>query len=234
METKKVIGTCFNPNCELGKNQTPQEVELDDEGQAFCKNPECKMLLDIPSPKRLPIKKIITVAVPLIVLGLLIWGGISLFSGKSEQQERNKSDLLSKISNIDKTEAPANNENQTATTESNPVENKSTPETHKNTSENKSDHNNLTANSIEEYFQKIADNSISYNKKDNLKKEIVSKYFSDEKTIVVEIGANNTEVNHTEIKDYVEELSQQHYKIKIIKKETNGNQKITKLFIKEL
>jgi hypothetical protein len=84
METKKIIGKCFNPNCELGKNQTPQEVELDSEGQAFCKNPECKMLLDIPSQKRLPIKKIVLISSIALIIGFLGWGGYVLFSGKNK------------------------------------------------------------------------------------------------------------------------------------------------------
>lgn len=91
----------------------------------------------------------------------------------------------------------------------------------------------LPASSLEEYFAKIADKSIPYNDKDKLKSEVISKYFADEAAMVTEIGINDTEVKHTMIRDYVEVLSQQYYTVKIVRKEMNTNNKITKLYIKE-
>ncbi len=92
----------------------------------------------------------------------------------------------------------------------------------------------MTANSIEEYFQKIADESIPDANKEDLKKAIISNYFSDDEVFVIDMGKNNTEVGHTSIKEYVDALIILHTKIKILKKEVNSNQKITKLYIKEL
>lgn len=88
--------------------------------------------------------------------------------------------------------------------------------------------------SLEEYFKKIADKSITYNRKGDLKKEIITKYFENENAQVVEKGDNGTEVSRTSIKDYVEVLSLQYYKIKILDKETNDSKKITTLYIREL
>jgi hypothetical protein len=240
MEAENRKGKCTNIGvCEKANSEEVQVI-TDPFAELICSNPLCGLPLEeIKEGKtkkkgNFPVKKIINIGVPILVIGLIIWGGIALFSGKSEQNEKSKSDLLSKINNMDNSETPVNT-NQPSTTENSTTENTPATETTKNTTpEKKSDPYSLTANSLEEYFQKIADSSIPYNKKDNLKREIISKYFADEKTMVVEIGANNTEVGHTEIKDYVEELSQQYYKIKIINKETNSGQKITKLFIKEL
>ena len=52
--------------------------------------------------------------------------------------------------------------------------------------------------------------------------------------MVIELGENGTEVGRTNIKDYVDELSLQHYKIRIVNKNTNNNDKITTLYIEEL
>ena len=94
----------------------------------------------------------------------------------------------------------------------------------------------LTANTLNEYILKIADSNIDYTKKVNLKKEIITKYFSDENAMVVEIGKNNTEVDHKTIKEFVEELSQQYYKIKELSEKTirNNNRKITTFYIEIL
>lgn len=81
METKKVQGLCFNPNCSFCKNQTQQDAEVDEEGQAFCK--ECNMPLDIPNSKPLlPIKKIILLSSIALIIGLLSWGGYAFFTQK--------------------------------------------------------------------------------------------------------------------------------------------------------
>jgi hypothetical protein len=92
----------------------------------------------------------------------------------------------------------------------------------------------LTANSLEEYFEKIATDSITYGFKGNLKEQVISKYFESDNSIVIELGENGTEVGRTNIKDYVDELSLQHYKIRIVNKKTNNNEKITILYIEEL
>jgi tetratricopeptide (TPR) repeat protein len=101
-----------------------------------------------------------------------------------------------------------------------------------NSTETKAD--KLSANSLKEYFDKIADTSVSYKNKDKLKSEVISNYFAGEDAIVEEMGPNNTPVSHTKIKEFIEELSQLSHKIEIIKSEANSQNKITKLFIKEL
>ena len=92
----------------------------------------------------------------------------------------------------------------------------------------------ITANSLEEYFEKIGDSKIPYSNKENLKNEIIAKYFADGDVLVIEKGANNTEVNRVAIRNYVEQLSQLHNKISVLDKKMDGNNKITTLYIKEL
>jgi len=85
----------------------------------------------------------------------------------------------------------------------------------------------ITANSLKEYFQKIGDQSISYNRKENLKAGIIEKYFAGENSIVVTIGINGTEVDHQEVKDFIEDLSQRNLNFEVLDKKTDDNQKIT-------
>lgn len=91
----------------------------------------------------------------------------------------------------------------------------------------------ITANSLEEYFQKIADESITTNK-EKLKKKVIAKYFADENALVIELGDHGTKVGHTSIKDYLDIVSLQHYKIEILEKKMDKNQKIDTLYIDEL
>lgn len=92
----------------------------------------------------------------------------------------------------------------------------------------------ITASSFEEYLQKIGDQSIDYNLKGNLKTSIIQKYFAGENSLVAIIGNNNTEVGHPKVKVFIEDLSQRNFKFKILDKQTDNNQKITTLKIKEL
>lgn len=228
-ENRKGLCTNFDKPCT--KAVSKQIIEVPLTADFIC--PECESdLFEIKDKRRISTKKIGLIALLFVVLGSLTWGIIVIFSGHNTQQQSNKTDLLSRISDNKSTNAPEMNKNQPETNGMVPKKNEA--ETSKSNDSKAKNEDLLTANSIEEYFSKIADNSIEYSKKDNLKREIIRKYFADGNSLIVEIGANNTEVNHTEIKDYVEVLSQQYYKIKIIKKEVNSNQKITKLFIKEI
>ncbi|MEN6454191.1 MAG: hypothetical protein ABFD10_08020 [Prolixibacteraceae bacterium] len=94
----------------------------------------------------------------------------------------------------------------------------------------------ITANSLklEEYFQKIGDQSVLYDLKENLKAGIIEKYFAGENSLVVTIGINGTEVAHQKVKDFIEDLSQRNFDFKVLDKETDDSQKITTLKIKEL
>ena len=92
----------------------------------------------------------------------------------------------------------------------------------------------ITANTFDEYLQKIGDPSIDYDLKGNLKTGIIEKYFSGENALVVVIGNNGNEVSHPKVKDFIEDLSQRNFKFQVLDKKTNNNQKITTLNIKEL
>lgn len=223
-------GICTNiGNCKNADSKLPIDVALT--ADFIC--PECEReLLEIKGPTPIPWKKILLFTFLLLILGLLIFGGIYLFSDKGEPQ-KSKTDLLNKINSLDQAATHVNKQPiSTENTSNPPPPVREIPKAAAH--DEKSNPNNLTANSIEEYFQKIADESIPYANKKDLKKAIISKYFSDDEALVIDMGKNNTEVGHTSIKDYVDVLSQQYYKIQILKKEFNSDKKITKLFIKEL
>jgi hypothetical protein len=93
---------------------------------------------------------------------------------------------------------------------------------------------NITANSFDEYLQKIGDKTIPYPEKANLKSKFIENYFAGENSTVVIIGANGTEVGHPKVKDFIEDLSQRNFKFKVLGKKNNDNQKITTLNIQEL
>lgn len=92
----------------------------------------------------------------------------------------------------------------------------------------------ITANSFEEYLQKISDPSIPYESKGNLKTGIVEKYFAGENALIVVIGNNGNEVSHQKVKVFIEDLSQRNFKFKVLDKKTDNNQKINTLNIQEL
>lgn len=91
----------------------------------------------------------------------------------------------------------------------------------------------FTANSFDEYLQKIGDQSIPYDSKVNLKTGVIEKYFDGENSLVVVIGKNGNEVSHTKVKVFIEDLSQRNFKFQVLDKKTNTNQKITTLNIQE-
>lgn len=228
-ENRKGICTNIGNDCKNADSKLPLEVSLT--ADFIC--PECgRELLEIKGPTPIRWKKILLFTISPLVIGLLIFGGIYLFSDKGESQ-KSKTDLLNKIDSLGKPTTHINKPPSSTENTSNPP----TPVTEipkTDTHAEKSNAYNLTANSIEEYFQKIADESIPYGNKKDLKKAIISNYFSDDEVWVVDMGKNNTEVGHTSIKEYVDVLSLQYTKIVILKKEVNSNQKITKLYIKEL
>ncbi len=105
------------------------------------------------------------------------------------------------------------------------------PIEHSTTNESRTD---LTANSLEEYFQKISDKNFPYDKKEILKANAIEKYFVDGNCIVSEIGNKGNEVSHKTISDLLEAMKQGNIKIEILEKKTNNSQKIISLKIKEL
>jgi hypothetical protein len=91
----------------------------------------------------------------------------------------------------------------------------------------------ITANSFEEYLQRIGDPSIPYESKGNLKTGIIEKYFAGENSLVVVIEKNGTESSHQKVKVFIEDLSQRNFKFKVLDKKTDNNQKINTLNIQE-
>ena len=226
------FSVCKNPDCSLlDKPQgNPDFNEMSDK---IC--PECKQLLELPYQKpAIPIKKVLIFSSIVIVIGLSGWGIISLFTNiKSKEIGPTTKDIPS-ITNKEKTDNVPVNTVNVSKAESDPTVNNNP----KIAQPEKSPKQNVTSNlipenTLEEYFQKIADESIEYGKKSTMKKEIIFKFFSGETALVIQMGKNNTEVGHTPINDYVEELSHQFTKTKIIKKEFNSSQKIIKLYIQE-
>jgi len=92
----------------------------------------------------------------------------------------------------------------------------------------------ITANSFDEYLQKIGDPSIPYQSKATLKTGLVEKYFAGENALVVVIEKNGTESSHQKAKVFIEDLSQRNFHFQVLEKKTDNNQKITTLNIKEL
>lgn len=79
-------GICTNiGNCKNADSKLPIEISLT--ADFIC--PECEReLLEIKGRKPFPIKKVLLITIPLLVIGLLIWGGIALFSGKNNQTSK--------------------------------------------------------------------------------------------------------------------------------------------------
>jgi hypothetical protein len=82
-------------------------------------------------------------------------------------------------------------------------------------------------------FQKIGDSKIPYSEKDALKNQLIENYFKNDAAQVIEIGKNNTEVDHTTIKDFLEELSQQNYSIEILEVIPKSQKKIKTIKIRQ-
>lgn len=70
--------------------------------------------------------------------------------------------------------------------------------------------------SFSELFKKIGNSEIPYHEKDALKNELIENYFKNDGALVVEVGKNSTEVGHTGIRDFLEELSQQNFNFEIL------------------
>jgi hypothetical protein len=93
----------------------------------------------------------------------------------------------------------------------------------------------IIANSLEESLKQIADKNIPYKKRKLLQVETIKKYFESGNSLVVEKGdSSNTDINHLNIKDFLKDLGLRNYKIEIVEKKFNSDNKITILYIKQL
>jgi predicted nuclease with TOPRIM domain len=88
--------------------------------------------------------------------------------------------------------------------------------------------------SLGDYLRSISDQAMSTSNRDNTSSKTISKYFENDNSLVIKLGNNNTEVDHTTIKDFLDELTLRPQTVKIEKAETNANLKITKLYIRLL
>ncbi len=90
----------------------------------------------------------------------------------------------------------------------------------------------ISASSLEECFKKLADPTIKYSQKDNLKKKAIS-YFTDNDAQVVKMNNGEpTKDGVNDIKRYVESLTSTYHKVTIVNKELSG-EKISKIYIQE-
>jgi hypothetical protein len=86
--------------------------------------------------------------------------------------------------------------------------------------------------SLSELFKKIGNSKIPYSDKDALKNQLIENYFKNDEAQVIEIGINNTEVGHTAIKDFLEELSQQNYNFEILEVKPKSKKNINTIKIR--
>ena len=88
MDSKRK-GICTNyDNCKNADNKVTVKVELSED--FIC--PECEQDLVAVETKSInfPVKKVLIIAIPVIVLSFLVWGGFALFSGRKAASENNK------------------------------------------------------------------------------------------------------------------------------------------------
>lgn len=89
----------------------------------------------------------------------------------------------------------------------------------------------ITAVSLEDYFNKLSDRNIPYNRKAGLRSGIVS-FFTSSNADVIKMNNNEETSDETVVGDYVEALCNTHKKVTIIKQEFSGK-KISKIYISE-
>ena len=211
METK--FFKCTNPHCKYniendGNEFVLTESEFPDKnntGKYICptnpENSECGLIEVDPSTLKGPDTPINIKLIAAIALGILLIGGLVFFFVNKAPDEKLLTD--STIAKIDiPTEAPVDE----------PVEEEQVQEPEPSISLETSPSNI----SFSKLLQKIGNSKIPYSDKDVLKNQLIENYFKNDEAQVIEIGMNNTEVGHTAIKDFLEELSQQNYSFEIL------------------